>query len=398
MSDVSVTLCMIVKNEEENLSRCLRSARRWVDQMVVVDTGSTDRTVEIARRFGAEVYAFAWKDDFAAARNEALKHARGDWVLQLDADHELFWNPDFDLKETLRNSPHQLGFIFSEKSVINGREVASLNRLLLFRNLPGLQYRGKIHESPYHFLKEYADQRGFRQPFGRLDDLWVKHTGYQDTERKLKRNLAILTRAVEEDPANSHYQYKLLLTLHHARLKEPLDWYRRLFFLLFDWDTAPEDLSASQIGLLSLFAEWILEENRSGNGARQFWDFVEQVGTRLSWADSRLALPVAQMLLHRGQVEEAILLLEECILSGVAPDTAPLSNLERIQPYLLLIKLYYQNNLKSRLIDLLTRMLEMLKNNQPMFVRIFEHLASEDRDAFEFVYKLMQTIKQVQAA
>ncbi len=397
MSSVTITLCMIVKNEEKNLTRCLQSARELVDQIVVVDTGSTDRTVEIARRFGAEVYHFRWCDDFAAARNEALKYARGDWVLQLDADHELQWTPDFNLKETLQNSDF-LGFVFSEKSLIQGREVASLNRLLLFKNIPGLEYRGKIHESPYQFLREFANQQGIPRPVGRLDSLWVKHTGYQETEQKLKRNLAILEKAVEEEPANSHYQYKLLLTLHHAHLDELLDWYRRWFFLIFNWKNPLSQLSVSQIGLIGLFAEWIFAQETVGEGQKQFLNYLLRLGNRISWADSRLALPVAKVLLRTGQVEDAILILEECILGGVAPDTAPLSNEERIRPYLLLLKLYYQNNLKTRLVELLTRMLEMLKKNQPMFVRIFEHLAEEDKDTFEFVYKLMQTIIQVQAA
>ena len=84
-----ITVCLIVKNEEQFLAQCLKSVRGFAAQIVVVDTGSTDRTVEIAREFGAEIYSFAWCDDFAAARNAALEHATGDWILMLDADEEL---------------------------------------------------------------------------------------------------------------------------------------------------------------------------------------------------------------------------------------------------------------------------------------------------------------------
>ena len=84
-----LSVCLIVKNEEKFLAQCLKSVRDLAAQIIVVDTGSTDRTVEIAREFGAEIYSSAWSDDFAAARNAALEHATGDWILMLDADEEM---------------------------------------------------------------------------------------------------------------------------------------------------------------------------------------------------------------------------------------------------------------------------------------------------------------------
>src|SRR5262249_33980822 len=84
-----VSLCMIVRDEEANLPACLASAADLVDEVVVVDTGSTDRTREVAARFGARVFDFPWVDDFAAARNESLRHATGDWVFWMDADDRL---------------------------------------------------------------------------------------------------------------------------------------------------------------------------------------------------------------------------------------------------------------------------------------------------------------------
>ena len=85
----SITACLIVKNEERFLDKCLQSLQGTADQIVVVDTGSTDRTVEIARTHDAEIHHFEWCDDFAAARNFSLEKARGDWVLILDADEVL---------------------------------------------------------------------------------------------------------------------------------------------------------------------------------------------------------------------------------------------------------------------------------------------------------------------
>src|SRR5207248_6049870 len=84
-----VSLSMIVKDEEANLPGCLLSVADLVDEIVVVDTGSSDQTREVARQHGARVHDFPWIDDFAAARNESLRHATGDWIFWLDADDRL---------------------------------------------------------------------------------------------------------------------------------------------------------------------------------------------------------------------------------------------------------------------------------------------------------------------
>ncbi len=100
----TLSLCMIVKNEEKNLARCLKSVRDVVDEMIVVDTGSTDKTMDIARSFGARIFEFPWTGDFSAARNVSLEKATGDWIFVLDAD-EVISARDFDeLRALIRKS------------------------------------------------------------------------------------------------------------------------------------------------------------------------------------------------------------------------------------------------------------------------------------------------------
>ena len=91
MSDPLLSAVMIVKNEEENLPRCLDSIRNIAQEIVIIDTGSTDRTVEVAQAYNAKMGFFAWNGNESAARNESLKLATGNWVLILDADQELFF-------------------------------------------------------------------------------------------------------------------------------------------------------------------------------------------------------------------------------------------------------------------------------------------------------------------
>src|SRR5688572_3396782 len=98
-----LSVCLITKNEERFLGQCLESIRDLAQQIVVVDTGSTDATRDIAARFGAEISLFDWCDDFSAARNAALEHATGDWVLFLDADEELLPEQSEKLKKMLKD-------------------------------------------------------------------------------------------------------------------------------------------------------------------------------------------------------------------------------------------------------------------------------------------------------
>src|SRR3990167_648830 len=86
MPKQTISLCMIVKNEEKYLGQCLNSVKEIVNEVIITDTGSTDKTKEIAKKFKAKIFDFKWNDDFSEARNESLKHATKEWILVLDAD------------------------------------------------------------------------------------------------------------------------------------------------------------------------------------------------------------------------------------------------------------------------------------------------------------------------
>ena len=101
---LGLSLCMIVKNEEHNTEACLSSIRPWVDEMVVVDAGSTDKTPEIAQRLGARLFHFDWCDDFAAARNASLAYARGKWIFWMDADDTIDDTNGSKLRELVQRS------------------------------------------------------------------------------------------------------------------------------------------------------------------------------------------------------------------------------------------------------------------------------------------------------
>jgi GT2 family glycosyltransferase/glycosyltransferase involved in cell wall biosynthesis len=227
-----LSVCLIAKNEEAFLAQCLRSVRGLASQIVVVDTGSTDRTVEIAREHGAEVHSYAWSDDFSAARNAALEHARGDWVLILDADEELL--PE--QAEVLAGEIRVSGVLGYRLPIIDiGREQEGRSYVpRLFRNAPALFFLGRVHEQAFSSIQVRCQQWGLKHQLGKAALL---HHGYASGlvagRNKIERNLRLLQRAIEELPGEPNLVMSLGLELvRSGKLEAGLERYWEAFHLL----------------------------------------------------------------------------------------------------------------------------------------------------------------------
>ncbi len=119
----TLSLCMIVKNEEKFVEQCLQSVQKLVDEIVIVDTGSTDKTKEIAAKFTRKIYDFVWCDDFAAARNVSLAHATGDWILILDADEVVAEQDYLMIRTLIANTPSEVSaFLVTQRNYFNSKE------------------------------------------------------------------------------------------------------------------------------------------------------------------------------------------------------------------------------------------------------------------------------------
>lgn len=194
-----ISLTMIVRNEEANLPACLESAADVVDEIIVVDTGSTDGTKAAAQRFGARLVDFPWCDDFAAARNEALKHASGDWVFWLDADDRLDEENRARFRALAGRLTDELAvwlFQCINVSAGGGGTATSLEQGRLFRRDPRVWWQYRVHEQIVPAIERLggATHRG---------DVVVRHVGYVDaaTRRaKLQRDLRLLALDDAERP------------------------------------------------------------------------------------------------------------------------------------------------------------------------------------------------------
>jgi tetratricopeptide (TPR) repeat protein len=194
-----VSLCMIVKDEESNLPRCLASAADLVQEIIVVDTGSRDGTKNVARRYGAKVYDFTWCDSFAAARNECLRHASGQWVFWLDADDTL----DAANRQKLGTLFATLGddlaaYLLRLHSLPDPASgtVLVVDQVKLFRNDPRLRWEYRVHEQIIPALLRLGGVT-------RKTDIVIHHSGYQEPHvrrRKLERNRRLLLLDQAERP------------------------------------------------------------------------------------------------------------------------------------------------------------------------------------------------------
>lgn len=206
---IRVSACLIVRDEAKTLEQCLASVKAVADEIVVVDTGSTDDSKTIAQRYGAKVREFVWCDDFSAARNASLEAATGDWALWIDADEELTAASREAIREAVIRP--QFGGYFVR--IVNfladeGAAAQYVHRpIRLFRRTPETRFTGRIHEQ----ISPAIAAQG--RPCANLDGVELLHYGYRPSamyeKGKLARTISMLEREVSERPDDSFQWYNL---------------------------------------------------------------------------------------------------------------------------------------------------------------------------------------------
>lgn len=208
-----ISLCMIVKNEEECIRKCLDSLKNLVDEMIIVDTGSTDQTIEICESFGATVYAYEWRDNFAEARNFGLEKATGEWILWMDADEEMDGEDSVRLKELLRNKEESLfyiqliNYVGDEKNEDDAFHIAHSR---LFRNGIGFRFQFPIHETlnVEEVLPTLTEDRHIQ-----ILPIRIYHYGYMNEftgrKKKFERNIQLLMKELDKEGHSPWIEYHL---------------------------------------------------------------------------------------------------------------------------------------------------------------------------------------------
>ena len=300
-----ISLCMIVKDEARVLGDCLASARPFFREIIVVDTGSTDRTREIAREQGAQVYEFPWTDSFSEARNESLKHARGKWLFWLDADDTLpFASGEAILHAALSAPPHLAGFVVPVQFVDEGTGAEGngssgnvnaggtrVDHVKLFRNRPGIRFEGRIHEQILASLRPHGD-------IARIPHALVLHSGYDTSPegqaKKRVRDAKLLHLDLQERPGHPFVLFNLGMTDHYGgEHAGAVEWLRQSIAEAGSGDSHVR--KAYALLALSLRQLQRTEESRA----------VLEEGLAVTPADPELHFHLAHLLTEAGQYVEA---------------------------------------------------------------------------------------------
>lgn len=199
----TISLSMIVKNESQHLYNCLNSVKNVVDEIVIVDTGSTDNTIEIAKSFNAKIFRYEWNDDFSAARNFALKNTTGNFLLYMDADEVLTEKSKQELVK-LSQTIKKVGYLCTVKSIDHfTNNHNSIRYVRFFKNSDSIKFIGKVHEQITDSLLE----NNYEIIHSNIE---ILHYGYniskEDKKLKAQRNLQLLLRDYNQGNKNA-YQY-----------------------------------------------------------------------------------------------------------------------------------------------------------------------------------------------
>ena len=308
-----LSLCMIVRDEEEMLGRCLEAVRGAVDEMVIVDTGSKDATIEIARSFGAKVIEREWTGSFGEARNVAFDAASGDWTLVLDAD-ELLVVEDVPLLRALTERTWREAFYLAETNYTGELEAGTAvthNTLRVFRNRPQYRYRGRLHEQIANTLPTYLPERL------EYTNVRIEHYGYlgavRDAREKSRRNIELLRMQLAEGARTPFLHYNL--GAEYAVAGEPA---AALVELERAWELMRGDPERDTYQFAPALANRLVRATRA---CGRFAEAIERAGEALGRFPGFTDLVLEQGAAHvqLGEIERGMELYERCIAMGDAP-------------------------------------------------------------------------------
>jgi glycosyltransferase involved in cell wall biosynthesis len=311
---LTLSLCMIVRDEEEMLPRSLAAVRDAVDEIIVVDTGSTDRTIEIAESFGAKVIEREWTGSFADARNVSFDAATGDWVMWLDADEVLVADDAQRLREILGRTWREAFYLVETNFTgeLGDGTAVTHNALRVFRNRPEYRFEGRIHEQIAHNLPSGQPERI------EITDVRVEHYGYlgvvRDAKDKSRRNIELLERQRDEAGEDSGFLH-FNLGSEYAALGENDD---ACASFETSWEIMRGRPDLAAYGYIPALVARLVRARRLTGKLQESVDLADE-GLRLLPGFTDLVYEQAQAAAEAGRQDLAIALYEKCLEMGDAP-------------------------------------------------------------------------------
>lgn len=296
-----ISLCMIVKDEADKIADCLRSARPFFSEMIVVDTGSSDGTAEIAEKEGAKVFEFPWTDSFSEARNESLRHATGRWVFWMDADDVLPIETGRKIISAAINAPKDVtAFLvpvkFTDEGPGGGTQV---DHVKLIRNFEGLEFTLHIHEQVLPSIRKHGGE------IVRIGSP-VLHANYDTSdggqEKKRERDKKLLAKDLKDNPEHPFVLFNLGMTSHYlADHEEAIEWLDRCLEHSTDGE--------SHVRKAHVLRAVSIEKVRGAEDALQA---IEE-GIKAVGDDVEMEFHAGRLLAHMGHHAEAVPRYEKAV-------------------------------------------------------------------------------------
>ncbi|WP_354699780.1 beta-1,4-glycosyltransferase [Paraconexibacter sp. AEG42_29] len=310
---LTLSLCMIVRDEEAMLGRCLAAVAGAVDEIVIVDTGSVDGTVAIAESFGAQVLHHEWTGDFGAARNVSFDAATGDWLLYLDADEVLVAEDAGRLRALTGRVWHEAMYLVETNHTgdLDDGTAVTHDALRLFRNRPEYRFEGRIHEQIAQHLPGFLPERLART------DVRIEHFGYlgvvRDDKGKSRRNIELLEQQVAEGDDSPFLHFNLASELSAAG-----DAVSALPHFTRAWAALRDDPRLATYGFAPALATRLVRTQRVAGAHAELDRTVADVLERFPGLTD-VVFEQAHAARLRGDLETASVLLETCLEMGDAP-------------------------------------------------------------------------------
>ncbi len=307
-----LSACLIVKNEEFTIKRCLDSIQDIADEIILVDTGSSDQTISIAQTYNVKVYTYTWDGDFSHARNESLRHAKGDFVLVIDADEYLDVASRLQIRDLLSTSQDEAYYVSIKNyvgSIRNFKEVRPASIVRIFRNRH--RYEGKVHEQVIPSILSSGS------PIS-ASNIIVHHLGYLDEivalHNKIERNTVLIEQELRDNPNSLFHRSNMMVELiRQGRYKEALTLSEETINLI---EKNPQDrIDHILLRVLILHATCLWETGQHADAVQS----LKETGIRApGLAD--IWFRMAHMLILDGSYFEALEPLQKCILLGEPRD------------------------------------------------------------------------------